>query len=478
MKGSFRGFFGWLYRKLSSLRVSVYLLGLLSFLFIIGTIFPQGAGLPDYEKTGGRFLSGVKFFNLLDVFNTPWFLFPASVFFLNILICTYDRFSVIRKRRKSIPETFPPTEKIPLSLGIAEAGELVPAILRKKLGFRVLSENTPWTALEKGISYRWLTWLYHAAIAISFLGFIISGLFVEEGVLRLRRNEPVEIVSTEPENLGWLVKKDHAPASFKLALDDFITEYTELPELEYPKDKLSRLAIFLGWKNLSYRMEEESFFPKDWFSRLRVLKDGRTVYEKTIEVNDPLRFEGYTFYQAAYEQSLKLKLKDEIIEVTAYDAVALPALGEKLLFGTLRNGTLFRKNGASEKIRPFTIVKKMVKTTDGKEKEETLGKLEVGGHITVNGKKLMLVDFAEDSVLSYRYDPGARLLFIAGSFVFIVMALRCFGGYYMLAYSIEGEGGGCSISLYIREKGLSADKERIIRRLKHHLADHSRQTFI
>ncbi len=40
--------------------------------------------------------------------------------------------------------------------------------------------------------------------------------------------------------------------------------------------------------------------PKDYRSRLAVIKNGRVVMRKTIEVNDPLKFEGYTFYQSSY----------------------------------------------------------------------------------------------------------------------------------------------------------------------------------
>ncbi len=40
---------------------------------------------------------------------------------------------------------------------------------------------------------------------------------------------------------------------------------------------------------------------KDWKSKLRIVEGGKTVAEKTIEVNDPLKYKGYTFYQASYD---------------------------------------------------------------------------------------------------------------------------------------------------------------------------------
>ena len=40
--------------------------------------------------------------------------------------------------------------------------------------------------------------------------------------------------------------------------------------------------------------------PKDYRSDLSVVKDGKEVLRKTIRVNDPLDYEGITFYQSSY----------------------------------------------------------------------------------------------------------------------------------------------------------------------------------
>jgi hypothetical protein len=40
---------------------------------------------------------------------------------------------------------------------------------------------------------------------------------------------------------------------------------------------------------------------KDYFSDLVVIKDGKEVLKKTIEVNDPLYYGGYHFYQSSYD---------------------------------------------------------------------------------------------------------------------------------------------------------------------------------
>lgn len=50
---------------------------------------------------------------------------------------------------------------------------------------------------------------------------------------------------------------------------------------------------------LLYRQFGENI--KDWKSTLEVVEAGEVVAEKTIEVNDPLKYGGYTFYQSSYD---------------------------------------------------------------------------------------------------------------------------------------------------------------------------------
>ena len=50
---------------------------------------------------------------------------------------------------------------------------------------------------------------------------------------------------------------------------------------------------------LAFRQQQGR--PKDYKSKLKVLEQGKEVLSKTIEVNDPLTYKGYTFYQSSYD---------------------------------------------------------------------------------------------------------------------------------------------------------------------------------
>ena len=49
-----------LYRYLSSLKTSVYILVLMGIIFLIGTIFPQGENIEDYISAGGKYIAVVR----------------------------------------------------------------------------------------------------------------------------------------------------------------------------------------------------------------------------------------------------------------------------------------------------------------------------------------------------------------------------------------------------------------------------------
>ena len=54
-------------------------------------------------------------------------------------------------------------------------------------------------------------------------------------------------------------------------------------------------------KNFAILYERAGMAVKDYKSILRVVENGNTVLTKTIEVNDPLKYKGYVFYQSSYD---------------------------------------------------------------------------------------------------------------------------------------------------------------------------------
>ena len=465
-----------LYKRFASLKTSCILFLILVGFYIMGTIFPQGAQLDDYIRSGGKFTSLVIFFDFLNIFNTPGLLIIALLLFINLTICTFERFLTLRSQKKAIAEDglLTPAYTFPLDINqqLESAEESVRETFKKELRFKEKASPTHGIyIMEKGWSYRWLTWIYHLAILFCFFGFLLTYLFAFEDELTLYPGEATTIKPAEASRWDKNWGKNPQALDFKLALTEFTTEYNQLPKLEYPVDKLSRLAFALGWKDPKYTLKNESYFPKDWKSRLKVIKGGLAVLEKTIEVNDPLYYHGITFYQAAYNQNLKIQIDDNpiLFETESEKELIIPGIEGMLKFGTIRTGALFKKDGAIEKIRSFTEVTLIKKDSNGKTEIEKLGKLEQDGGIYIDNKRIGFKEFKEASILSYRYDPGASLLWWSGIIVLLAMTFRVFGAYYRITYRIEEKGGATHLFLDLKTKGLITDGVKLIKKLKHSL---------
>ncbi len=452
---AFRRAFAWSYRKLASIETSVYLLCLLALSFIIGTIFPQGGDFEEYVKEGGRFVLFVEAFDLLDFFSSPLFLFIALLFVLNLVICTYERYKALFAKRR-FPDSFTPTRSFLVTQDAARAHEETRKIL-KETGFRLVDKDSAWIVMEKGLPYRWLTWGYHAGIAVCLAGVLLTFLFAFEDAITLSPGSAQTVIPSATGRVQGLWQDASPQTDFHLLLDSFTTEYEESHELDYPEDKKTRLAMGLGWKLPEHRISSDPLFATDWKAGLKaVSSSGTTLAEKEIEINEPMKHGGYTFYLMGFEQRLKLRVNDSFmpLDVKADDEVIIPGSTVKLSLGTLRAGKVKRLDGSVDELTPYVTAK------DSASKDDP-ALLRLNQSIIVDGNIVTLVGFTEQAILSYRYDPGVVLLWIGGIIVLVALAMRLYGSYYMLAYTVDDADAIVSVNFNITSKGIFAHPERI-----------------
>lgn len=449
----------YIYAKLSSIRTSIYIIGLMALFFMIGTIFPQGESFEEYEKAGGKFIFFVDAFDLLEFFSSPLFLMLALLFSLNLIICVLERYKALFAKRV-FPKSFKPTKSFLLTHDRNQSHEDVRKAL-KDLKFRVTDKDSDWIVMEKGLPYKWLTWAYHAGIAICLFGVLLTFLFAFEETMTLKPDEPQTIT---PESTGlvqsiWQTKTP--PSKFHLLLDKFTTEYIEAPELNYPEDRRSRMAIGLGWLGLTHEVKDDSLFPKDWWAKVRVVTGTATLAEKALEINAPLEYGGYTIYLLGFEQEMKLMVDGNplLIDAKADSEVMLPGTGSALAFGTLRAGKAVRLDKTEEELTPYVTVRK-----SGAPGEPAI--LRMGSSIIVDNATVTLAGFTESAIVSYRYDPGVGVLWIGGLIVLFAVALRFYGSYYLVAYKVDDTDAIVCLSVHVTTKGLLANSQSFINRLE------------
>jgi cytochrome c biogenesis protein len=217
---------------------------------------------------------------LFTVFSSPWFLLLMSVLTLSIVCCTLDRtprlWRSVRDVRIEQPDGFfdPRLEHRALlpAAGASDPATEVAAAVRS-LRFRVSRSvsadgATGWVYGDRNRYNKLATLLTHAGLvlflvagAVTVAGGFETMVFVGEG-----QSAPVQRVGT-PGNLMIKVVDFDAPRRADGSFADFATD-------------------------------------------LAVYRDGTEVARQTIRVNDPLRFDGFTFHQNTFGPAVDLAIRD------------------------------------------------------------------------------------------------------------------------------------------------------------------------
>ena len=375
----------------------------------------------------------------------------------------------------------------------------------KKIGFKLKAEaqdaGFPQVKIyEKGLQYWWLSWFYHVGIILAIIGFFLTALSAFEKEVTLYPGKPITISLYSKETrwnkflkeMGREIPEERKEDEYTFTLKEFKTDYYQGLKIDYPKDKLARLALGIGIKKIEPSKEGFSYMPKMWLTSLDVKKPDGRVLDAKLWVNKPFRTGALTLYQMGYEQKVKLlvanktplPLQDkkenknnppsppfakggmggfssgEIIDVEARIPFQVKGIEGKFVLGTLKLGTLFKKDGTREKINPVTTVYYI--SDKNPNKTETLGDISYGKSLDAKNAVFEFKDYEEASSLSYRKDPGVWLVGLASLFVFLGLFVRSFGAWYRVQCAVEDR----TAYILISTRGILADKDRVVARLR------------
>ncbi len=277
----------------TSLKLVITLLLVLSVLSVIGTVIEQNKPIQEYYRffkpeTVDLFVK----LGLLDMYHSWWFTACLALLALNIIACTMERYPLIMRGMKK--QGFVLDEKIEVgltnvatikySLPAETVENRVTAIAGKNFPARPVmteAENARHFFYEKGRYTRLAFFLTHLSVLVIFIGAIVGSLFGFKGYVNINEGELISSVQArQGENKGL---------NFSVKCNSFQVDF-------YPNGA-----------------------PKDYRSDLSVIRDGKEVARKTIRVNDPLDYEGITFYQSSYG-----KLPDEVtLEIRGANGLSL-----------------------------------------------------------------------------------------------------------------------------------------------------------
>lgn len=266
----------------ASVKLAVVIFSLIALTSIVGTVLEQQAepakNIKLLAKMFGESVAPTLYtifesLGFIDMYHSWWFLTLLFLFAANLIVCSFDRLPRVLKmvNEKIRPLTPDHVEKMSIKKAFSRKGkaselkELAVSALNG-IGFKPLeSSGAQGIQLyaEKGNATRLGVYITHLSILIILTGAIIGVFFGYNAFLSLPEGQ---ISSVAYKDGGTEI-----PLGFDLRCDNFEVEFYQGTDM-----------------------------PKAYKSWLTVLKNGKEVMKKSIVVNDPLTYEGVTFYQSSY----------------------------------------------------------------------------------------------------------------------------------------------------------------------------------
>jgi cytochrome c biogenesis protein len=257
-----------------SLRLVVILLLILSLLSVAGTIIEQNKPLEHYSRLfRPETVELLSKLGLLDMYHSWWFTSCLALLALNIIACTMERYPFIMKGvKKQSPVLDEKLEaglkdlvKIKYNLPRETVEKQITTLVGKTFSTAPVvteTESGRHFFYEKGKYTRLSFFLTHLSILVIFIGAISGSIFGFKGYVNINEGEMISAVQVR--------QSQNRDLNFSLQCNSFNVDYYE------------------------------NGAPKDYRSDLSVIRNGKEVVRKTIRVNDPLSYEGITFYQSSF----------------------------------------------------------------------------------------------------------------------------------------------------------------------------------
>jgi cytochrome c biogenesis protein len=248
----------------SSVKLAIVLLIVITLASILGTLVPQGRSAAEYAARYGGLAGLFTSLRLTRLYQSGWYLALLLFFALNTAVCTLSRFGP-KWRRAFGPAAAADAQAVAalkvksrfrLAPPAAEAKDRVAALLRSR-GYRLTESaagNGVGILARKRRLGRFGSDVVHLGLLVILAGGFVSGLGGRRADLALLEGQTADVPN----------------AAFRVRLDRFETEY-------YPQGGV-----------------------KDWKSTVTVIENGAPVLTRVVEVNQPLSYRGFSFYQTSY----------------------------------------------------------------------------------------------------------------------------------------------------------------------------------
>jgi cytochrome c biogenesis protein len=310
----------------ASIKLAIVIFAALSITSIVGTVIEQNAEPERNIRLLAKFfgpsaapsLFGIfDSLGFMDMYHSWWFVAILLFFSANLIICSIDRLprivKLVKEPLKPLSEEhfkgFGIRKEFVLHGRPEKTKEAVSGAVKKTLGFSLKeSQETHGCQLysEKGNFTRLGVYITHFSILVILLGAVIGIFFGFKGFLNLPEGKTYSVAFARTVRRQDTQEFERILRAVETSSGNLSTAAQQLGMNEGAlRTTMRSYGIFpLGFTircdEFAVDFYSGSDMPKAYKSWLTVMKDGKEVVKKMIEVNEPLSYEGVTFYQSSY----------------------------------------------------------------------------------------------------------------------------------------------------------------------------------
>ena len=307
----FLGMLRWAWRQLTSMRTALFLLLMLAVAAVPGSLFPQRPSAPaevtQYLKDNPGSGPVMDWFQLFDVYSSPWFAAIYLLLFTSLIGCVTPRAKIHWKAMRSAPPRTPKrlsrlaeygTVTIPAGSDVnAETAVNDAAAILKSRGYRVdvrdLDTDRPSVGAEIGFMKEVGNLIFHTAMIGVLAAIAFSGLFGYSGQKVLVEGDTFVNTLTSYDTFTPGANFGDARLSpYSATLDKLVVKYDRSTEAHYGQ-------------------------PLD-FNATLTIKDGpdADAETKTLKVNEPVHVGGTNLYLVGNGYAPVVTIKDGAGNIT------------------------------------------------------------------------------------------------------------------------------------------------------------------
>jgi cytochrome c biogenesis protein len=263
-----------LWKTFASVKLTIALLLTLAATSIVGTLIPQNEEPMAYVQAFGELLYRVfALIGLFDMYHCWWFRTLILLLVINIVVCSIDRLKANRKilfvrhprfnlaRYRQLKNKSEFTE----NCDAAQLKSIYPPVISRSFRYQRLEQTDDGFAVygESGRWTRFGVYVVHLSVVILLIGGLIGSIFGFDGFVNIPEGATVQSIQLRNSDRKL-------PLGFAIRCDDFNVDFYD------------------------------SGAPKEYRSRITILKQNKPVFQKDIIVNDPLHYAGISFFQSSY----------------------------------------------------------------------------------------------------------------------------------------------------------------------------------